>query len=673
MKEVVVVSFLTGRRELAEGMLREVRSLLPDLAHYAVSVEPFEFSGVHVLGPADARAVLRGKKIGLAPLLLGGGPKYRGMRRLAARMAPHKLLAYNQRLERHHLRLSTWIASLLFLRGVPLDRIWLRPRWLFPWRSDRTGYAATFRTLAGRPPSPLRRKAAVLTPYFPFPLSHGGAVRIFHLLREAAAEFDISLFSFGEPAEEDLVPVLELCAGVTLVPNTRYREPRWATLLPPEVHEFTCPLMRRLLAEARCPLLQVEYTQMGLYGGDVLVEHDVTFDLYRQVWLRERNIKSWWDYFRWKRFERRIVSRFPRVVVMSDKDRDLLGASHAVTIPNGVDLERFRPAPERPGRRLLFVGSFRHFPNVDAYRFFRDQVWPRVLERHPGALLTVVAGPDHELHWSTHASGEPGGDSIQLLGFVQDVRPLYEAANLAVVPTRVSAGTNLKVLEALAMERAIVSTSAGCAGLGLEHGRNIWIADAADEFMEAVVMLLTNDRVRTALASAGRQHAMREFDWRSIGNRQRELWRQVLSRRADVRIRAGTPADVPFILEIQSAAGEASQWDAKSYLEFDLLVAESEGMVAGFLVSRQVATGEREILNIAVSPAFRRTGIATKLIRRLGFGTVFLEVRQSNAAARALYRNLGFEDVGCRHQYYENPTENAVVMRLSGQLKGVNV
>src|SRR5205085_3401456 len=109
--------------------------------------------------------------------------------------------------------------------------------------------------------------------------------------------------------------------------------------------------------------------------GDVLVEHDVTFSLYDQMRRRERSFSSWWNWFRWRRFEREWVRRYRRVIVMSEQDRALLGSTNVTVIPNGVDLDRFRSEIERPGERLLFIGSFRHFPNIVAFRFFVDQVW----------------------------------------------------------------------------------------------------------------------------------------------------------------------------------------------------------------------------------------------------------------------------------------------------------
>jgi ribosomal protein S18 acetylase RimI-like enzyme len=519
--------------------------------------------------------------------------------------------------------------------------------------------------------SPSRRRIAVISPYFPYPLSHGGAVRIFHLLREMAAEFDVFLLSFSEGGEEQCGPVLDHCARVILVDKPRYREPRWATLRPPEVGEYASPAMRgalaRILRDFEIQLVQVEYTALAPYAGDVLVEHDVTFHLYEQVYRRAPSLSAWWDLWRWRRFERTCVSRYRRVVVMSDQDRARLGAPHAAVIPNGVDLERFRPEIERPGHRLLFIGSFRPFPNVVAYRFFVDQVWPLLKQRAPDVRVTVVAGPEPELYWreQTGLLEFTADDRIALTGFVADVRPLYVEANLVMVPTLVSAGTNLKVLEALAMERAVISTSSGCAGLGLEHGKNVWIADSDAAFADGIERLFTDRDLRERVAFAGRVHAEAHFGWPLIGRRQRALVRELLA--PPLEIRRAAAADIPEILSIQSTAPEASQWTPDDYLTYDCHVAIAAGRIGGFLVSRQLAPGEREILNVAVHPEKRRTGIASALIRaetERWPGVHFLEVRSSNQAARRVYHMLGFEEISTRADYYDDPPEAGIVMRF---------
>jgi ribosomal-protein-alanine acetyltransferase len=629
-------------------MAEEVRRLIPDREHYTIGLADM----------VSARAVLRRKRIGMAAVLFTPASEYAPLRRLAFRLAPTRILAYNDRLERHHLRLRTAIASALFLRGVPLDRIFLRPGWLYPFRRDRSVPIRQAVVHEGRPTSAGRRRIGILTPYAPYPLSHGGAVRMYNLMREAAPQFDMFLFAFGRvehPA--DLEVLQSLCAKVVLFDKPRYREPRWSSLLPPEVNEFRSAWVARFLEHARAEhaieLMQVEYTHLASYGGDVLVEHDVTFDLYAQVLTREPTLATRWNWWRWLRFERRALSRYRAVVAMAEKDRALLAVPHARVIPNGVDLTRFRPEPERPGRRLLFIGSFAHFPNVVAYRWISEDVLPLLAD----VELTVVTGQNPDLYFQA-----PAHPRIRRFDFVRDVRPLYIEANIVVVPTRVSAGTNLKVLEAMAMERAIVSTSSGCSGLGLVHGESVWIADTAAEFAAGIERLLADEELRKRLARNARAHAEAGYDWKRIAQLQRSLWNELLGARP-VAVRAGSHGDLPRIHEIERASHGAAHWEAESYLGYDVAVAEIGGVVAGFLVSRRTAPSEREILNIAVAPEFRRSGIATALIESLTDADVFLEVRLSNVAARALYGKLGFAEVGTRRDYYDDPAEDAIVMR----------
>lgn len=525
--EAVVVTFCTGDPELCRRMAEEVKSLVPDRRHFLVTSDSW----------SAMRRTLRRHRIGLAVVML---TRQRSrLRRAAYRLAPRKILAYNSRLERHHLRPN--LASLLFWRGVPLDRIYLRP-WWWPWPHREHSMAPRdYRVAEGRPCTDGRRRVAVLSPYLPYPLAHGGAVRIFNLLREMAGGFDVELFAFTDTEQPETAPLLQFCARVVLVGKPRYREPHWSTLLPAEVHEFRSLAMQRALAVERrkfgFELLQVEYTQLAEYGGDILVEHDVTFDLFRQVAQRDRTPAARWDYLRWRRFESRAARRYRSVIVMSKKDAALLASSakpvaaqRLAVIENGVDLERFQAQPEMPGEELLFIGSFRHFPNIAGYRFFVEQVWPLLCDQIPNARLTVVCGPDHLVHWRTFTNTpEPRTEErIRLLGFISDVRPLYVKANVVLVPTPVSAGTNVKVLEAMAMQRAVVSTSCGCAGLDLIHGASVWVADTAEAFAEGVGALLSNPHRRAAMALEGYRHVASRFDWPKIGFKQRDLLRELL-------------------------------------------------------------------------------------------------------------------------------------------------
>jgi ribosomal-protein-alanine acetyltransferase len=137
-------------------------------------------------------------------------------------------------------------------------------------------------------------------------------------------------------------------------------------------------------------------------------------------------------------------------------------------------------------------------------------------------------------------------------------------------------------------------------------------------------------------------------------------------------IRPATADDIPVLLQIEHLSFSHQRWQAQDFLADKCIVAETDGRVVGFLVSRQISRGngddppEREILNIAVTPLFRRMGIAKALLQHeLRRKAIFyLEVRESNQAAQALYRNLGFTEIGRRSEYYQAPREGAIVMQM---------
>lgn len=140
----------------------------------------------------------------------------------------------------------------------------------------------------------------------------------------------------------------------------------------------------------------------------------------------------------------------------------------------------------------------------------------------------------------------------------------------------------------------------------------------------------------------------------------------------NLRFRPATRDDLPVLLEIEQECFSHPHWKEKDFLEDDCQVAELDGAIAGFLVSNQTfhgdadSAGEREILNLAVRPCFRRMGIASALLKQqlAHRATLFLEVRASNQAAQALYHQFGFVEIGRRHGYYQAPEETAIVMRM---------
>ena len=172
--------------------------------------------------------------------------------------------------------------------------------------------------------------------------------------------------------------------------------------------------------------------------------------------------------------------------------------------------------------RILFVGGYSWFPNRDGMEWFATDVLPLIRERRPRVEVTWVGRTPPEVE---RRYREAFG--IHATGFVEDVRPYLTRADCLVVPIRVGGGTRLKILDAWAMGRPMVSTSIGCEGLEAMDGKNILVRDGAEEFANGVEALLVDGTMRSAVGSAGRLTATGRYAWSVIAERVRTLYRQV--------------------------------------------------------------------------------------------------------------------------------------------------
>jgi glycosyltransferase involved in cell wall biosynthesis len=371
----------------------------------------------------------------------------------------------------------------------------------------------------------------VASPYLPFPLSHGGAVRMYNLMRRAAEEFDLLLIAFTEHPAPPPPEVLDLCAEVVLVGRAGSHDLAF-TGRPEVVEEFASPAFRAALRltvrKWRPAVAQLEFTQLAQYAPDcapartILVEHDVTFDLCQQLLRFDDRWEARRELGLWRAFETAAWRTVDRVVTMSEQDRRMVTCTPAVTLANGVDLERFRPAPGTPeARRILFIGSFAHRPNVMAVEFFLNEVWPLLHE----VSLHIIAGARHEQY---PVAADVAQSGITLDGFVADVRPAYQRAALVVAPLVASAGTNIKVLEAMAMGKAVVSTPAGVNGLDLTPGEDFVLVRTAREMAAAIEGLLAEPAGRARIEAAARARVERDYSWDSIARAQSALYRELM-------------------------------------------------------------------------------------------------------------------------------------------------
>jgi glycosyltransferase involved in cell wall biosynthesis len=390
-----------------------------------------------------------------------------------------------------------------------------------------------------------RKTVLVVSPYLPYPLSHGGAVRIYNLCRALKPRMDFVLACFREKNDAVDYPKLHEVFREIYVLDRDEKASRDLSL-PKQVREHLsssmCALIAKLCSEGKADLLQVEFTHLAHFRDAasntpaILVEHDLTFTLYRQFAERNPGKASWRQYEEWLEFERRWMARYDAVWTMSKEDCKQAVAEGApsdctLIVANGVDLSRFVPMPTGEEMEVFYVGSFRHLPNIIGFEKLRHEVMPAVWRRFGKARLRVVAGPDPERYWREflHRDYPRDLDSrIQIHAFVEDLRPLYAQAAVVVVPLEVSAGTNIKVMEAMACGRAVVSTPVGCAGLGLVDGHDALIRSTPEEFAAAICDLLSDSARRNAIATAARRTVEQRFSWDAIAERAYASYLQLL-------------------------------------------------------------------------------------------------------------------------------------------------
>jgi len=377
-----------------------------------------------------------------------------------------------------------------------------------------------------------------------WPATTGGRVRSLNTISELAHGHQVTVITtHGNGDDPDgLKQQLAGCERVISVP---YAVPKrgsaafigavarsWFSHYPVDLWKWrvpeVCRAVREVLADGDVDLCVADFlfaaanVPMSANGVPVLLfEHNVEY----LIWQRLANLEtSGWKRalfeMEWRKLracEADACRRAALTVTVSDDDRqrlEELGAGiRAVPIPTGVDTRYFTPRrdTEVPGR-LVFSGSMDWHPNEDAVCYFADAILPRIRTEIPDVSLTVVGrNPGARLREVAERTG-----SILVTGTVDDVRPSIGEASVYVVPLRAGGGTRLKIFEALAMSKPVVSTTVGAEGLALEHGRHFLAADEPADFADAVVSLLRDEHRRKSLGQAGRELVEARYSWAMV-------------------------------------------------------------------------------------------------------------------------------------------------------------
>lgn len=398
-------------------------------------------------------------------------------------------------------------------------------------------------------------KLLFLTREYPFPTIDGGKVVEFNLLKELAKNHQITLLASEQKSSlpEHYEQLKSYDVKVETVSNSsspsqlRHRVSlRRLSRYPFSVHFAYTPAfrrtLRRLQTEERYEVIHISGYSMGLYyrevtnSGALIAVNDARLLYLKRAQLVEETYRSQIagafraiHRFQFMQYERRVLSNFSHVTVLSPPDaevlRHTLPRTPITAIPAGVNTTFFKPegnSLETDIPSIVFTGNMSYFPNRDAALYFVQEIWPKIKLSVPNIKFFIVGrNPDNMVQsLSTDAQ-------IIVTGEVDDIRPYLEQATVYVCPLRVGSGLKNKVLEAMAMQKPIVATTLSCDGINLTPGKDVLIGDRAETFASAVIELLRDKAKSQRLGANARRLAENVYSWNAMAEHYTILYNQI--------------------------------------------------------------------------------------------------------------------------------------------------
>ncbi|HEY3973284.1 MAG TPA: glycosyltransferase family 4 protein [Candidatus Sulfotelmatobacter sp.] len=372
------------------------------------------------------------------------------------------------------------------------------------------------------------------------PVDTGGKIRSFNILRHLARSHDVTLLSYyGGPRdlEYETAVTQRLPGAVTIhtaAPEGGLAQSldyvlRLPSTAPYAVRKFTHASVRqevaRLLSDrsldvAVCDFLSASLNfPASLSAPVVLFQHNVETMLWRRMARTEtsplRKLSYNIESRKMSSYETSALRRFHHVIAVSDNDRDamltLSPRCPITVVPTGVDTEQYQVAPPASAAPpvIVFTGSMDWEPNIDAMEYFCRDIWPTILASVPAARFQIVGRNPHPRVQRLASA------SVEVTGTVPSVASYLRSATVVIVPLRIGGGTRLKIFEAMAMAKAMVSTSIGAEGLDVTHGRDLLIADDAASFAAGILQFLRDPELRRSCEQNAAALAAK-YDWSQI-------------------------------------------------------------------------------------------------------------------------------------------------------------
>lgn len=381
-----------------------------------------------------------------------------------------------------------------------------------------------------------------LSPWLPWPLNSGGKLRTFNLIRSVAPWARVHLRAVLEPdqGQADVDAIAPYCASLKAYPReaagplmrlTHSKMERW----------FHSPALIRAVRQ------ELEDNDFDLVHIDELlharilppqnsgrrppvVQHHHKLDLdFAQRNTEIGGLERRFDAWKISRLERESADRHQHHLLCSEDDASILRERYpgldCSVVPSGYDPDYFRPPSEPPKRsdaNLCFVGSMDYLPNVGAMSHFVETVLPQIHATRPDVTLTIVGrNPTAGIR----ALAEH--PAVEVTGGVPDVRPWLSRSAAMVVPLTIGGGTRLKIVEAMAMECPVISTTIGAEGLGMEHGRELLLADGDAACVQAVLATLSDPEASAKRARVAADYVRAQLTWSRLSERLARVWREV--------------------------------------------------------------------------------------------------------------------------------------------------
>lgn len=387
----------------------------------------------------------------------------------------------------------------------------------------------------------------LMSPVLPYPPTWGFVTRVYQFLRLLASKHSVTVLAYADRDDsEDVAALRKFCAAVHTIPLERgnKRIDQLRSMFSPVSYQWrshSSPLMQQrltqLTAEQKFDVIQVESAQLACFdfpSGPALVldEHNIEYELLHRTFLTERSLVrrayNWVEFRKFRREETSAWQRATGIAATSQREADIIRdivKRPTRSVPNGVDVQYFSPTEEATDPdAIVLTGLMKYRPNVDAAVYFVREVLPLIVSKRPKMVFYIVGGePSEEVR-------QLAGPNVVVTGSVPDVRPYVRKAAVFVVPLRMGSGTRLKVLEGLSMKKAMVSTSLGCEGIDVEHGRHLLIADDAESFASSVLGVLDDPARAQQLAHAGRDLVEAKYRWESVVDGLESFYQELLHR-----------------------------------------------------------------------------------------------------------------------------------------------